>query len=115
MAARTMASRTTIAPRSGAVRSLRVPPNEPIGVRQAERRTAEDMVGSRTRLPARLKSRLRSDLIDLGRSETSRLLLDEQFGTSRGLDVVHRRVTRYFLQHEAAVGDRYDRHFGHDE
>jgi len=89
--------------------------NEPIGVRQAERRTAEDMVGSRIRLPARLKSGLRSDLVDLGRSETSRLLLDEQFGASRGLHIVHRCVTRYFLQHEAAVGDLDDRHFGHDE
>src|SRR5215213_6232465 len=115
MAARTIASRTTIAPRSGAVNSLRAPPNEPIGVRQAERRTAEDMVGSRIRSPARLRSGLRSDLIDRGRSETSRLLLDEQFGASRGLHIVDRCVTRYFLQHEAPVGDLHDRHFGHDE
>ena len=50
MPARAMASRTTIAPSCGADRSFNAPPNDPMGVRHADNRTASLMFVNRLEL-----------------------------------------------------------------
>src|SRR5262245_51869144 len=75
--ARAIASRMATAPRSAADRSLRAPPNDPIGVRQALTSNAS-----------------------MSLAKSPHLIQDDEIGAGGRLDAIHRRIGCHLAQDE---------------
>src|SRR6185503_2044723 len=90
--ARAIASRIAMAPRSAAERSLKAPPNDPIGVRQALTSNAS---------------------MSLGKSPY--LIPDDERSARSGLHPFEGRIRRDFEQNQSGGRHFNDGHFGDDQ